>query len=82
MSSDTRCTFRDSEYLTFTASVDVLGVSADRAHVHRPFIEQHDLEVPVTERQQQPPQRTTEPAPGSDGPRTGSASERLWTYKM
>lgn len=41
------CTFRDSEFLTFTDDVDVFGISLDGCYAHQAFIQEYDLAFPL-----------------------------------
>lgn len=41
------CTFRDIEWLTFTETVDVWGISPDSAYTHRAFNDEYDLQFPL-----------------------------------
>jgi peroxiredoxin len=41
------CEFRDSEWLTVTPELDVVGISTDSTYSHRQFIDQNDLPFPL-----------------------------------
>jgi peroxiredoxin len=41
------CSFRDSEWLSVTPSVDVFGISTDSAYAHQEVINKHDLPFPL-----------------------------------
>jgi peroxiredoxin len=41
------CEFRDSEWLTVTPELDVVGISTDSTYSHRVFIERNDLPFPL-----------------------------------
>jgi peroxiredoxin len=41
------CTFRDMEWLTFTETLDVWGISPDSAYSHQRFIDHYNLNFPL-----------------------------------
>lgn len=45
--ADELCTFRDVEWLSFSADVDVWGISPDSAYSHREFSRSNDFEFPL-----------------------------------
>lgn len=41
------CSIRDAEWLSFTDSVDVFGVSQDSCYAHKRFIQENNLNFPL-----------------------------------
>lgn len=45
--TDVLCTFRDAEWLTLTAGVDVFGISRDSCYAHKRFAQEYEIPFPL-----------------------------------